>query len=53
MNRFNNKNLRMITIFLIVFTISLIIIPIYTLAQDPDAAYGAARATSLRRVTQN
>jgi TolB protein len=39
-----------IIIFVVILILSLIVFPNYTLAQDPEAAYGAARATSLRRV---
>ncbi|WP_455369848.1 hypothetical protein [[Eubacterium] cellulosolvens] len=50
MNKFNNKNLRIVTIFLILFTLSLIMIPSYALAQDPARDYGAASTSSLQRM---
>ena len=46
----NNKYLGLTTIFLIAFIISLIIIPSYTLAQDPERDYGAATTSTLQRM---
>ncbi|MEE9580034.1 MAG: DPP IV N-terminal domain-containing protein [Nitrosomonadaceae bacterium] len=45
-----NKRIRVITVFLIIFTLSLIIFPSYTSAQDPQRDYGAATTTTLQRM---
>jgi TolB protein len=37
-------------VFVVILIISLIMIPSYTMAQDPESDYGAAHSTSLRRV---
>ncbi|MFC1505867.1 hypothetical protein ACFLQ6_02235 [Thermoproteota archaeon] len=45
-----NKRIRIIAIFLIIFTLSLITFPSYTLAQDPARDYGSATTSSLQRM---
>jgi len=45
-----NKRIWIIAVFLIIFALSLITFPSYTLAQDPARDYGAATTSSLQRM---
>ncbi len=45
----NSKSIH-VTVFAVIFTLSLIVFPSYTLAQDPKSDYGSASASSLQRM---